>query len=376
MPHRLHAINYRVFTTLLVVGLPVFVIGSYFVIASGRAHLRDAFGATLAQRAEQSAAAIDAYVYRRVVDVSLLARVPDVRRLAAATPDRPLDGAAAAALDRRFAALDLKSPVVAEVLGNPASRYFTEITRQDPVYRELLLTDRAGRLIGASNLTSDYYQADEDWWQRVMADEQGEATVSDVRWDDSARTYAMEIAVPVPGDDGRPAGVLKAVADIREMLASVAGIDLGSGGEAMVVRHNGSIVFRRGTQEPNARFFAASRLQQALAPALQEGGLTRLSFSATDTSGDAQLVGAATCQLASTYPHLPWAVVVWESEPRALAPVNSLFRSLLLVLAMTMLAVLGLAFWFSTKLIARPLETEMDLVPHPHITRVAEEETV
>jgi hypothetical protein len=376
MPHRLHAINYRVFTTLLVVGLPVFVFGSYFVIASGRAQLRDAFGGSLAQRAEQSAAAIDAYVYRRVVDVSLLARVPDVRMLAARAPQTPVDVAAAAELDRRFAALDLKSPAVAAVLANSASRYFTEITRQDPVYRELLLTDRAGRLIAASNLTSDYYQADEDWWQRVMADEQGEATVSDVRWDDSARTYAMEIAVPVPGDDGRPAGVLKAVGDIREMLASVAGIDLGSGGEAMVVRHNGTIVFRRGTQEPNARFFAASRLQQALAPALQEGGLTRLSFSAPDGTGDTQLVGAATCQLASTYPHLPWAVVVWESESRALAPVNSLFRSLLLVLAVTMLAVLGLAFWFSTKLIARPLDTEMDLVPHPHIARVAEEETV
>jgi len=50
-----------------------------------------------------------------------------------------------------------------------------------------------------------------------------------VRWDDSARTYAMEIAVPVPADDGRPGGVLKAVADIREMLASVAGIELGGG---------------------------------------------------------------------------------------------------------------------------------------------------
>jgi hypothetical protein len=69
-------------------------------------------------------------------------------------------------------------------------------------------------------------------------------------------------------------------------------------------------------------------------------------------------------------------VVVWESENRALAPVNTLFRSLLLVLALTMLAVLAMAFWFSTKLIARPLDTEMDLVPHPHIARMAEEETV
>ena len=88
MPHRLRAINYRVLATLLVVGIPVLLFGSYFVIERGRAQLRDAFGLTLAQRAEQSAAAIDAYVYRRIVDVSLLARVPDVR----ATASRPRSG--------------------------------------------------------------------------------------------------------------------------------------------------------------------------------------------------------------------------------------------------------------------------------------------
>jgi hypothetical protein len=377
MPHRVRGINYRVLTTLLLVGIPVLLIGSFFVIERGRSELRDAFGQSLAQRAEQSAAAIDTYVYRRIVDVSLLARVPDVRAAAGSSAPRPTGEAQLAQLDRQFAAIDLKAPVVAAVLGNAASRYFTDITRQDPIYRELLLTDRVGRLVAASNLTSDYNQADEDWWKRVMSGSgAGEATVSDVRWDESARTYAMEIAVPVPGEDGRPAGVLKAVADIREMLASVAGIDLGGGGEAMVVRRNGTVVFSRRAVDPRARFFASDGLQRGLAAVSESQGPSRFAFSTSDGSGASQVIGVATCQLSATYPHLPWAVVTWEPEILALAPVNSLFRSLLLVLAMTLLCVLGLAFWFSTKLAARPLETEMDLVPHPHISRVAEEETV
>jgi Cache domain len=376
MPHRLHGINYRVLTTLLLVGLPVLIFGSYFVIERGRAQLRDAVGVTLSQRAEQSAAAIDTFVYRRIVDVSLLARVPDVRATAARSPKRPVNAAEMAEIDRRFAAIDLKAPVVAEVLGNTASRYFTDITRQDPIYRELLLTDRDGRLVAASNLTSDYYQADEDWWTRVMSDAgQGEATVSDVRWDESARTYAMEIAVPVPGDDGRPVGVLKVVADIREMLASVAGIDLGAGGEAMVVRRNGSVVFSRGAVDPRARFFAASELQERLERPEQAEGPSRFSFKGDSANGVPQVVGVATCQLGATYPHLPWVVVAWEAESRALAPVTSIFGALMLVFAVTLLCVLGLAFWFSRSQMARPLETEMDLVPHPHIARVAEEET-
>jgi len=376
MPHRLRGINYRVLTTLLLVGIPVLLIGSFFVIERGRAELRQAFGQSLAQRAEQSAAAIDAYVFRRIVDVSLLARVPDVRA-AARAGRRAMTSAELADFDRRFAAIDLKAPIVAEVLGNAASRYFTDITREDPIYRELLLTDRDGRLVAASNLTSDYNQADEDWWKRVMAGAgAGEATVSDVRWDDSARTYAMEISVPVPGDDGRPAGVLKAVADIREMLASVAGTDFGGGGEAMVVRRNGTVVFSRGAVDPRARFFASDRLQQRFGEPGQAEGPSRFSFSADAADGSPQIVGVATCQLSTTYPHLPWAVVISEAESHALAPVTSLFRSLLLVLALTLLCVLGLAFWFSTKLAEKFVDTEMELVPHPHIARVAEEETV
>ena len=290
MPHRFRAINYRVFATLLVVGIPVLLIGSFFVIERGRAQLREAFGLGLAQRAEQSAAAIDAYVYRRIVDVSLLARVPDVRATAS-RPRRAMSATEIADLDRRFSALDLKAPMVVEVLGNAASRYFTDITREDPIYREVLLTDRDGRLVAASNLTSDYDQSDEEWWKRVMSGTgSGEATVSDVRWDESARTYAMEIAVPVPGDDGRPSGVLKAVADIREMLASVAGIDLGSGGDAMVVRRNGSVVFSRGAVDPRARFFAEPGLRAGLEALGQANGPQRFAFSAPTRDGENQLL--------------------------------------------------------------------------------------
>ena len=79
MSHRLHGFNHRVLATLLVVALPVVGVGAFLILAQGRAHLVDSFGLKLAERAEQSASAIDAYVYRRIVDVSTLARMPEVR---------------------------------------------------------------------------------------------------------------------------------------------------------------------------------------------------------------------------------------------------------------------------------------------------------
>jgi len=377
MSHRLHGINYRVLTTLLVVAVPILAVGAFLILANGRQHLADAFGLKLAERAEQSAAAIDAYVYRRIVDVSTLARMPEVRAEAEKESTRPNDARANAEMDRAFAAVDVKLPAIAAILHTPASQYFADITRQDPIYREILLTDRSGRLIAASNLSSDYDQSDEDWWRRVMADPtRGEATVSDVRWDDSARTYAMEIAVPVPGSDERPTGVLKVVADIREMLASVAGMDLGTNGDAMLLRRNGSIVFSRDGVQPSARFFAAERLKERLDEASTVNGPSRLFFTATEPHAGSQIVGVATSQLASTYPHLPWVVAAWQSEAELLAPVQSEYRALLLLFAATALVALALALWFTLKLEQPMVDTQMALVPHPPLHRVAEDESV
>jgi hypothetical protein len=377
MSHRLHGINHRVLATLLVVALPALGVGAFLILAQGRARLVDSFGLKLAERAEQSASAIDAYVYRRIVDVSMLARMPEVRAEAQKASARPNDVRTNAAMDRAFAAVDVRRPEIAGILNTPASRYFADITRQDPIYREILLTDRAGRLIAASNLSSDYDQSDEDWWKRVMADPtRGEATISDVRWDDSARTYAMEIAVPVPGSDERPTGVLKVVADIREMLVSVAGMDLGTNGDAMMLRRNGSIVFSRNGVQPSARFFAADRLKERLDEASTVSGPSRLFFTAVEPHAGSQIIGVATSQLASTYPHLPWVVAAWQSEADLMVPVASEYRSLLLLFAIVAVIVLVLTLWFTVKMSAPMVETEMALVPHPPLHRVAEEETV
>ena len=150
------------------------------------------------------------------------------------------------------------------MLQGSASRLLRDIVGQDPVYREILLTDRAGRLAAVSGVSTDYDQSDEDWW-RAAFDESalGRVTVSDVRWDESARVYALEIAAPVPETSGAgTAGILKVVADVRELLAAVAG---GSGDARCSIRKDGSIVFSRRAPAPGGRFFANDGLQAHLA---------------------------------------------------------------------------------------------------------------
>jgi ABC-type oligopeptide transport system substrate-binding subunit len=51
-----------------------------------------------------------------------------------------------------------------KLFGTRASSFLAEVSRDDAVYRELFVTDRFGRVVAASRKTSNYFQADEDWY--------------------------------------------------------------------------------------------------------------------------------------------------------------------------------------------------------------------
>ena len=98
------AINTRVLTAVLFVSIPVLLIGAAIVLSIGQARLHDTEAARLAQNAEYTAATVDAYVFRRILDAAVLGRVPEVRRAAAAGSETAFDQAAAVDLDRRWQA--------------------------------------------------------------------------------------------------------------------------------------------------------------------------------------------------------------------------------------------------------------------------------
>lgn len=366
-------LNRRVLTVFLLVGLPILAVGVAIVLALGQARLRDSYGYHLGQVAQQTAAAVDTYVYRRLLDVSLLGRTPELRRAAELANARPVDRAAVDRIDRAWQESHAAPPEVADVLTNPAAQFLADLVAHDQIYRELLLTDRYGRLVASSNVVSDYNQADEDWWISTFEDgTRGRATMTDVRWDESARRFAIEIAVPVPapGRDGL-AGVLKVVADSREMLAIVGGVQLGATGEATLLRDNGTVVFSRRSLQPDARFFAADALAGRVV-ALREGGPQKALFFQARSDDDDQLVAIAPSQLASSYQNLSWIVAVNQSEAELLAPVRTLGWYLLMTLILTALAVVVLALWLSMRIAATPLSADMHLVEHPAVMHVGE----
>ena len=379
MPSRLGSLNSRVLTAILLVSVPVLVIGAAIVLSIGQSRLRLSERARLGQIAEYTANAVDAYVYRRILDAALLGRVPELRRAAASANGQPPDAARVAELDRQWQQDRGPNPTRTAILSSTASRFLADLVKNDSVYREVLVTDQYGRLVAASNVTSDYFQGDELWWRDAYDHGRGRISVADVHRDESANVYAFEISVPVLSPDSdEVAGVMKIVADSREMLAGIAGLELGSTSEAMLVRPDGSIVFSRRPYKEGERFFASELLQQRLDErASRKEAAGTLTYEAqADEEGTRRIIAIAPSQLARSYPELSWMMALSMDVDELLAPFRSLVWYIMLVVALTGASVLAIALWLSLRLAAPAIDPDVDmhLVEHARIPRMEDAE--
>jgi hypothetical protein len=327
------------------------------------------------QTAQQTAATIDSYVYRRMMDVAILARVPDVRAVAAAGSLVTRDAAAIKALDEAWTSNPSAAAAKLGVLDNAASRFLREIVENDRVYREIVVADREGRLVAASNPTSDYFQGDEPWWREAFDDGvRGRATVSDVQWDDSAKTQALGIAVPVADRPGeRFVGIMMVVADVRELLAVAAGPTSRPNGETVLIRGDGTLVSSQKAGGERIPFFAADLLRERLKGYQPGDPQFRVDFAARDKSGRSFLVGVAPSQLAASYPHLTWLVAVTQAEEDLYSPVRSLLWRLMAAFGVVAGVVMAIAIWFSVRLAAPPIAPDMHITEHPEVPRIEED---
>jgi len=344
-------INSTVLSVFLLVSLPVLAAGVLLVLLVAQSTLRDTYGQHLSDVAQQTAAGVDAYVYRKVLDVSMLGRTPGIREAVRAAP----------------------APDTARLAANNASRYLADLVAHDSVYREIIVTNRQGQIVAASRGVTPRNESAEDWWKATVDDGVvGRVFVTQLRSDTKEGVSVMHVSAPVPESAGdQLTGVVRVTFDARELLAPVAGVQLGATGQATLVRENGSVVFSREASDSSARFFAAKELTDQLARKSGAEGVRQegMHFSAPGSDGT-YVVGVAGSQLARSFPNLSWLVAVSQAESELMGPVRSIGWNLLLVFVVTVLLVLALALYFSMRLHAPAFDVDMGLVEHRPVSRM------
>lgn len=146
-------------------------------------------------------------------------------------------------IDREWIEKKGMTPHGEAVASNKLSLFLKQIQANKPdVYGEIFLTDRYGANVAMTKVTTDYYQADEYWWQQVSGKEmKSRAYLDDRGFDESVGAIVIGVTVPVL-DQGELIGVLKINYRVKAIIDIVSGEDLATGYETLLARSDGSVI--------------------------------------------------------------------------------------------------------------------------------------
>lgn len=170
---------------------------------------------------------VDELIYRKIEDINIYAQMLNSDPILQdsnkefATLEDPFEYIRA--IDEEWISFgaDQITTKIDELLGNTLSQKLSQdLLLEDyygkeygfPVYGEIFVTNAYGANVGMTRKTSDYYQADEEWWQQAR--EHG-FFVSDIAYDESADMNAISIAVRISDENDVFSGVIKAVLNVE-----------------------------------------------------------------------------------------------------------------------------------------------------------------
>lgn len=134
-------------------------------------------------------------------------------------------------LDEEWRNASDASDLVRSRLTNQLAEELLRYQHNYPDHVEMFITDRYGALLASTGRTSDYAQADEDWWQAAYNDGKGAIFISDPELEESSNTLSINLAVPILGKDQQEViGVYRTTYNLSALQRMLNRVSLGETG--------------------------------------------------------------------------------------------------------------------------------------------------
>lgn len=111
-------------------------------------------------------------------------------------------------IDKAWMAAEAELPIQKEKLSNACAVAIKDIAKGLPAVREVFAMDDQGANVGQNNLTSDYWQGDEDKWKNSYAAAKGGIDVGKAKMDKSAGSVLQQVSLPLADADGAIIGAI------------------------------------------------------------------------------------------------------------------------------------------------------------------------
>jgi len=243
--------------------------------------------------------------------------------------------------------------LVGQIAENEVSTHLKTFMQAFPEEVEVFATDVQGLNVAMTDRTGDYLQADEGWWLGAYAGGQGATSVSEVDYDETAGAWAIDIGVPIRGEESQVIGVLRGTVDISVVFDALAQIRFGETGHAALLDREGKILYTSNSD---------LLMQQAPEEVLTaiEGRERNWRRDLKDLDGNPAVVAYSFLEEDSADSErglsksLGWTIVLDQDLSEVNAPVRRVLVNSLLAAALVSIALGALGLWAARSL-AMPL---------------------
>lgn len=256
--------------------------------------------------------------------------------------------------------------LVEEIANNEISDHLRSFMQAFPEEVEVFATDIQGLNVAMTERTGDYLQADEGWWIGAYDGGRGATSISEVDYDDTADSWAIDVGVPIRDSKGTVIGVLRGTVDISVVFTALSGVTIGETGYATLLDHQGRILY--------------SEDQDLLMQQAPEEILTFVMEGDEGWSRDYTDLGGHPAAMA--YRHLEgdladslgWIILLDQDISEADAPLTGALINSLVVAAVVALVLVGQAL-LAAYTIAQPLVMVTEQANRLALGDVAEADT-
>lgn len=261
-------------------------------------------------------------------------------------------------LDQQWRAADEvgnnNDPLVSKVLQHELALELREFRTSFPNHAEVFITDKYGANIASTNRTSDYYQADEEWWQAAYNAGFGSVYIGQPELDQSANIIAMNMALPIfHREKPEIVGIIRTTLDITLIQQLLEEAEFGETGKISLRFPENQFLHRNTTEN-----FEVLSLETILALNDLGIGSGQVEFFGIPTFASqapvlARYDGDAS-QGAKYVEELGWFVIVHQDQTEALQPVTTITRSIILI-SLGVMFVVGTLAVFVAQRLATPI---------------------
>ncbi|MFA6410858.1 MAG: ATP-binding protein, partial [Candidatus Buchananbacteria bacterium] len=212
------------------------------------------------------------------------------------------------------------------------------------IFPEFFVTNKYGANVAQTGKTTDYYQADEDWWQKTKSDG---LYVSDVKYDESTESYSLDLGIRVNDENGEFIGAIKSVYDIKDIFEIID--ELRGQANAYLLTTDNKLIYSIDNGSGN----------------LVDAGVILAPFLISDKNTPEHYIGSQS-GVSKLFSHthsygykdfkgLGWSIVIVRNSAEVLAPLNRLvyYNIFAVILILALIFILGI---FISNIIIKPIK--------------------